>query len=110
MWKEFLGDRLDRGEIADVLKDINRRSIGRSRRATTRRRISTWTSSRVQTPGRRSVSLMAGQQDDIGFADSMLMAGGRGQGHEVAQNGAWAVISLAESPIRTPQELSLAGR
>jgi len=53
---------------------------------------------------------MAGQQDDIGFADSMLMAGGRGQGHEVAQNGAWAVISLAESPIRTPQELSLAGR
>lgn len=59
----------------------------------------------------KTVSLMAGQQDDIGFADYMLMAAGVAKGmklkgiYGVVQNGAWAVISLAESPIRAPQEL-----
>jgi NitT/TauT family transport system substrate-binding protein len=59
----------------------------------------------------KTVSLMAGQQDDIGFADYMLMAAGVAKGmklkgvYGVVQNGAWAVISLAESPIKTPQDL-----
>jgi NitT/TauT family transport system substrate-binding protein len=59
----------------------------------------------------KTVSLMAGQQDDIGFADYMLMAGGVAKGmklkgvYGVLQNGAWAVISFADNPIRKPEEL-----
>jgi NitT/TauT family transport system substrate-binding protein len=59
----------------------------------------------------KTVSLMAGQQDDIGFADYMLMAAGVAKGmklkavYGVVQNGAWAVISLAENPITKPQDL-----
>ncbi|SRR6266545_1908429 len=59
----------------------------------------------------KTVSLMAGQQDDIGLADYMLMAAGAAKGmklkgvYAVVQNGAWAVISHADSPIKTPQEL-----
>ena len=59
----------------------------------------------------KTVGLMAGQQDDIGFADYMLMAAGVAKGmklkgvYGVVQNGAWAVISLAENPIRKPQDL-----
>src|SRR6195256_4349584 len=47
----------------------------------------------------KTVSLMAGQQDDIGLADYMLMAAGVAKGmklkgvYAVVQNGAWAVIS-----------------
>jgi NitT/TauT family transport system substrate-binding protein len=59
----------------------------------------------------KTVSLMAGQQDDIGLADYMLMAAGVAKGmklkgvYAVVQNGAWAVISAADSPIAKPQEL-----
>jgi NitT/TauT family transport system substrate-binding protein len=59
----------------------------------------------------KTVSLMAGQQDDIGLADYMLMAAGVAKGmklkgvYAVVQNGAWAVISLAEDPIRKPEDL-----
>jgi len=59
----------------------------------------------------KTVSLIAGQQDDIGLADYMLMAAGVAKGmklkgvYAVVQNGAWAVISLAESPITKPQDL-----
>jgi NitT/TauT family transport system substrate-binding protein len=59
----------------------------------------------------KTVALMAGQQDDIGFADYMLMAAGVAKGmklkgiYGVVQNGAWAVISFADSPIRKPEEL-----
>jgi NitT/TauT family transport system substrate-binding protein len=59
----------------------------------------------------KTVSLMAGQQDDIGLADYMLMAAGVAKGmklkgvYAVVQNGAWAVISLADNPIAKPQDL-----
>ena len=59
----------------------------------------------------KTVSLMAGQQDDIGLADYMLMAGGVAKGmklkgiYAVVQNGAWAVISAADNPIAKPQDL-----
>jgi len=59
----------------------------------------------------KTVSLMAGQQDDIGLADYMLMAAGVAKGmklkavYAVVQNGAWAVISAADNPITKPQDL-----
>ena len=59
----------------------------------------------------KTVSLMAGQQDDIGLADYMLMAAGVAKGmklkgvYGVVQNGAWAVISLADHPIAKPADL-----
>ena len=59
----------------------------------------------------KTVSLIAGQQDDIGLADYMLMAAGVAKGmklkgvYAVVQNGAWAVISLADNPIMKPQDL-----
>jgi len=59
----------------------------------------------------KTVSLIAGQQDDIGLADYMLMAAGVVKGmklkgvYAVVQNGAWAVISLADNPITKPQDL-----
>ncbi len=59
----------------------------------------------------KTVALMAGQQDDIGFADYMLMAAGVAKGmklkgiYGVVQNGAWAVISFADSPIKKPEDL-----
>jgi NitT/TauT family transport system substrate-binding protein len=59
----------------------------------------------------KTVSLMAGQQDDIGLADYMLMAAGVAKGmklkgvYAVVQNGAWAVISAADNPIAKPQDL-----
>ena len=59
----------------------------------------------------KTVALMAGQQDDIGFADYMLMAAGVAKGmklkgiYGMVQNGAWAVISFADSPIKKPEDL-----
>ena len=59
----------------------------------------------------KTVALMAGQQDDIGFADYMLMAAGVAKGmklkgiYGVVQNGAWAVISFADNPIKKPADL-----
>ena len=57
------------------------------------------------------MGLIAGQQDQIGLADYMLMAAGVAKGmrlkgvYGVVQNGAWAVISAADNPIRKPQDL-----
>ncbi len=59
----------------------------------------------------KTVGLIAGQQDQIGLADYMLMAAGVAKGmrlkgvYGVVQNGAWAVISAADNPIRKPQDL-----
>jgi NitT/TauT family transport system substrate-binding protein len=59
----------------------------------------------------KTVALMAGQQDDIGLADFMFMAVGAAKGMKLkgifgeVQDGAWAVISRAEAPIRKPTDL-----
>src|SRR5215470_15507506 len=59
----------------------------------------------------KTVALMAGQQDDIGLADYMLMAAGVAKGMKLkgifgeVQDGAWAVISRAEAPIKKPADL-----
>jgi len=59
----------------------------------------------------RTVSLIAGQQDDIGLADYMLAAASAAKGmkikgiYAVVQNGAWAVVSHADKAIKTPQDL-----
>jgi len=59
----------------------------------------------------KTINLIGGRQDDIGFADYMLMAVASSKGMPVKgimgviQEGAWAVISFADKPIKTPQEL-----
>jgi NitT/TauT family transport system substrate-binding protein len=59
----------------------------------------------------KTVNLIGGGHDDIGFADYMLMAAAAAKGMPVKglmgviQQGAWAVISYADSPIKTPQDL-----
>jgi NitT/TauT family transport system substrate-binding protein len=59
----------------------------------------------------KTVALMAGQQDDIGLADFMFMSVGAAKGmklkglYSVVQDGAWAVISQADAPIRKPEDL-----
>jgi NitT/TauT family transport system substrate-binding protein len=59
----------------------------------------------------KTVALMAGQQDDIGLADYMFMSVGVAKGMKLkgifgeVQDGAWAVISRADAPIKTPQDL-----
>src|SRR5215510_3727497 len=59
----------------------------------------------------KTVALMAGQQDDIGLADYMFMSVGVAKGMKVkgifgeVQDGAWAVVSRADSPIRKPEDL-----
>ena len=59
----------------------------------------------------KTINLIGGQQDDIGFADYMLTAVAASKGMKVKgimgviQEGAWAVISFADKPIKTPQEL-----
>jgi NitT/TauT family transport system substrate-binding protein len=59
----------------------------------------------------KTVALMAGQQDDIGFADYMFMSVGVAKGmklkgvYGVVQDGAWAIISRADNPIKTPQDM-----
>ena len=59
-----------------------------------------------------TIDLIGGEQDDIGLADYLLMAAAAAKGMKVkavygiVQDGAWAVISYADHPIRTPQELA----
>jgi NitT/TauT family transport system substrate-binding protein len=59
----------------------------------------------------KTVALMAGQQDDIGLADFMLMTVGAAKGMKikglfsVVQDGAWAVISHADKPVKKPEDL-----
>jgi NitT/TauT family transport system substrate-binding protein len=59
----------------------------------------------------KTVALMAGQQDDIGLADFMFMTVGAAKGMKLkgifgeVQDGAWAVISRAEAPIKKPEDL-----
>src|SRR6185437_13453463 len=56
----------------------------------------------------KTVALIAGQQDDIGLADFMLMSVGVAKGMKIkgvfgeVQDGAWAIISHADNPIKTP--------
>jgi NitT/TauT family transport system substrate-binding protein len=59
----------------------------------------------------KTVALMAGQQDDIGLADFMFMSVGAAKGMKLkgifgeVQDGAWAIISHADAPIRKPEDL-----
>jgi NitT/TauT family transport system substrate-binding protein len=59
----------------------------------------------------KTVALMAGQQDDIGLADYMLMTAGAAKGmkikglYAVVQDGAWAIISNADKPIKKPEDM-----
>jgi NitT/TauT family transport system substrate-binding protein len=59
----------------------------------------------------KTVALMAGQQDDIGLADFMFMSVGAAKGMKIkgifgeVQDGAWAVISHADTPIKKPEDL-----
>jgi len=59
----------------------------------------------------KTVALMSGQQDDIGLADYMFMSVGVAKGMKLkgifgeVQDGAWAVISRADSPIKKPADL-----
>src|SRR5580692_1484182 len=53
-----------------------------------------------------TINLVGSQQDDLGFADYLLMATAVAKGmnvkaiYGVVQDGAWAVISHADQPIR----------
>lgn len=59
----------------------------------------------------KTVALISGQQDDLGLADFMFMSVGAAKGMKLkgifgeVQDGAWAIISNAEAPIKTPQDL-----
>jgi len=59
-----------------------------------------------------TINLVGSQQDDLGFADYLLMAAAAAKGmkvkaiYGVVQDGAWAVISHADKPIRTPADLA----
>jgi NitT/TauT family transport system substrate-binding protein len=59
----------------------------------------------------KTVALLAGNQEDIGLADFMFMAQGVAKGMKLkaimgeVQNGAWAIISHADAPIKKPEDL-----
>src|SRR5262249_21897513 len=59
----------------------------------------------------KTVALMAGQQDDSGLADFMFISVGVAKGMKLkgifgeVQDGAWAIISNADKPIKKPQDL-----
>ena len=59
----------------------------------------------------KTVALLAGQQDDIGLADYMFMSVGAAKGmklkgiYSIVADGAWAIISHADAPIKAPQDL-----
>jgi NitT/TauT family transport system substrate-binding protein len=59
----------------------------------------------------QTINLIAGRQDDIGLADYMLMTAAAAKGMRlkgifaVVPNGAWAVVSHEDKPIRTPADL-----
>jgi len=59
-----------------------------------------------------TINLVGSQQDDLGFVDYLLMAAAVAKGvkvkaiYGVVQDGAWAVISHADRPIRTPADMT----
>ncbi len=59
----------------------------------------------------KTVALLAGQQEDIGLADYMFMTQGAAKGMKlkgifgIVQDGAWAIISHADAPIKKPADL-----
>jgi NitT/TauT family transport system substrate-binding protein len=59
----------------------------------------------------KTVALLAGQQEDIGLADFMFMTQGAAKGMRlkgifgIVQDGAWAIISRADAPIKKPADL-----
>jgi NitT/TauT family transport system substrate-binding protein len=59
----------------------------------------------------KTVALIAGRQDDLGLADFMFMAVGAAKGMHIKgifgeiQDGAWAIISAADNPIKKPEDL-----
>jgi len=58
-----------------------------------------------------TINLVSSGQDDIGFADYLLMASSASKGmhvkaiYGVVQDGAWAIISHTDKPIKTPDDL-----
>lgn len=60
----------------------------------------------------QTINLIAGRQDDIGLADYMLMAAAAAKGMRlkgifaVVPNGAWAVVSHEDKPIKKPADLA----
>jgi NitT/TauT family transport system substrate-binding protein len=59
----------------------------------------------------KTVSLIGGQQDDIGLADYLIMAGMAAKGmkvkgvYAIVQNGTWAVVSHSDKPIKKPEDM-----
>ncbi|MBN8920367.1 MAG: ABC transporter substrate-binding protein [Rhizobiales bacterium] len=59
----------------------------------------------------KTISLIGGQQEDIGLGDYMLMAAAAAKGmkvkgvYAVVPNGAWAVVSYADNPIKKPEDM-----
>jgi NitT/TauT family transport system substrate-binding protein len=59
----------------------------------------------------KTVALMAGQQNDVGLADFMFMSVGAAKGMKIkgifgeVQDGAWAIVSRAEAPVKKPEDL-----
>ena len=86
------------------------RSIGRRRKATTSAENLDVDIKEGAGSG-KTVALMAGQQDDIGLADYMFMSVGVAKGMKLkgifgeVQDGAWAIISRADAPIKKPEDL-----
>jgi NitT/TauT family transport system substrate-binding protein len=58
-----------------------------------------------------TINLVGSGQEDLGFADYMLMAAAATKGmkakaiYGIVQDGAWAVISHTDNPIKRPQDL-----
>ena len=58
-----------------------------------------------------TINLVGSGQDDIGFADYLLMASSASKGmnvkaiYGVVQDGAWAIISHSDKPIKAPSDL-----
>jgi NitT/TauT family transport system substrate-binding protein len=58
-----------------------------------------------------TINLVGSGQEDLGFADYMLMAAAATKGMKtkavfgIVQDGAWAVISHTDNPVKKPQDL-----
>jgi NitT/TauT family transport system substrate-binding protein len=59
----------------------------------------------------QTINLVGSKQEDLGFADYMLMAAAASKGMKVkaifgiVQDGAWAIISHTDQPINKPEDL-----
>jgi NitT/TauT family transport system substrate-binding protein len=59
----------------------------------------------------QTINLVGSKQEDLGFADYMLMAAAASKGMKVkaifgiVQDGAWAIVSHTDKPINKPEDL-----